>query len=117
MSAACNFSGSAGTDRIGAVILLLLLLIGAPLAAQTGAETLLVVNRKAAVSGQIAEYYRPRRSVPVGNVCYLDTTSEEEIRWDVYVNQIETPIGNCLKKQGLEEKVLYIVLTMGVPLK
>jgi uncharacterized protein (TIGR03790 family) len=55
--------------------------------------------------------------VPVKNVCYLSTTPEEEINWRVYEEQVERPIGECLKKAGLVDKVLYIVTTLGVPLK
>jgi uncharacterized protein (TIGR03790 family) len=47
----------------------------------------------------------------------LSTTSEEEISWQVYQDQIERPISDCLTKAGLTEKVLYIATTMGVPLK
>lgn len=97
---------------------LLLLLAAIPrLYAQTGENILLIVNRNDAVSRQIAEYYRPRRSIPVQNVCYLATTSDEEIKWDIYEQQIERPVGDCLKKAGLQEKVLYLVTTLGVPLK
>ncbi len=78
---------------------------------------LLVVNRKDAASREIADYYRPRRSIPIANVCSLDTVADEEIAWSVYAEQIEQPVGDCLKKAGLQEKVLYIVTTMGVPLK
>lgn len=88
-----------------------------PLLSQTGENVLLVVNRNDLLSRQIAEYYRPRRSVPLRNVCTIDTTNREEIQWKVYEEQIERPIGECLKKAGLVEKVLYIVTTMGVPLK
>ena len=97
---------------------LLLLLAAIPrLHAQTGENVLLVVNGNDPVSRQIADYYRPRRSIPVQNVCYLATTSDEEIKWDVYEQQIERPVGDCLKKAGLQEKVLYLVTTLGVPLK
>ena len=89
---------------------------GAPLAAQTGANVLLVVNRNDPTSVQIGEYYRPRRSIPLANVCSLNTTSDEEIRWDRYEREIERPIGECLKGE-LREKILYVVLTMGVPLR
>ena len=100
------------------VIAGLLLAAAAPaLAAQTGENVLLVVNKNDPVSRQIGEYYRPRRSVPVQNVCLISTTSEEEITWNVYEDQIEGPIGDCLKKHGLAEKVLYLVTTTGVPLK
>jgi uncharacterized protein (TIGR03790 family) len=101
------------------VFLLLLCLLAAAgsLSGQTGANVLLVVNRKDETSGRIAEYYRPRRSIPIQNVCYLNTTADEEISWDTYQNDIERPVGDCLKTAGLQEKVLYIVTTMGVPLK
>jgi len=47
----------------------------------------------------------------------LDTTPGETTGWEVYITQIETPVGACLKREHLEEKVLYIVTTMGVPLR
>ncbi len=97
--------------------LLLLLAAVLTLRAQTGENVLLVVNKNDAVSRQIAEYYRPRRSVPAKNVCFLQTTSDEEINWKTYEEQIEKPIGECLKKAGAIESVYYIVTTMGVPLK
>ena len=92
-------------------------LFSLPLFSQSGENVLLVVNRNSPISRQIADYYRPRRSVPVRNVCTIDTTSQEEIQWNVYEQQIEKPIGDCLKQKGLVEQVLYIVTTMGVPLK
>lgn len=76
--------------------LLLLLLAAIPrLDAQTGENILLVVNRNDAVSRQVADYYRPRRSIPVQNVCYLATTSDEAIKWDIYEQQIERPVGTA----------------------
>jgi uncharacterized protein (TIGR03790 family) len=99
------------------VRLLFLLALGCSLHAQTGDNVLLVVNRNDALSRQIADYYRPRRSVPVKNVCAIQTTSDEEITWRIFEDEIERPIGDCLKKAGLVEKVYYIVTTIGVPLK
>lgn len=107
-----------GICTIEAVILLILLLALAFSAhAQTGANVLLVVNGNSAVSRQVADYYRSRRPVPAANVCTISSTAEEEISWDTYLNEIETPVANCLKKGRLAEPVLYIVLTMGIPLK
>jgi uncharacterized protein (TIGR03790 family) len=85
--------------------------------AQSGENVLLVVNKTQTISRQIADYYRPRRSVPLKNVCTLSATGQEEITWEIYQDQIENPIADCLKKAGLVEKVYYIVTTMGVPLK
>ena len=85
--------------------------------AQSGEQVLLVVNRNSPASREIGEYYRPRRSIPPKNVCFLESTSQEEITWDVYEQEIEKPVAACLERTGLKEKVLYIVLTLGVPLK
>jgi len=98
-------------------LLFLPLLFTASLFAQTGDNVLLVVNRNSEVSRKIGEYYRPRRSVPIRNVCTLSTTTAEEIDWKTYLTGIEQPIAACLKKERLVEKVLYIVTTLGVPLK
>jgi uncharacterized protein (TIGR03790 family) len=99
------------------VRLLAILLLAVPLGAQTGENVLLVINRKDALSRQIGDYYRPLRSIPAGNVCYLDSTSDEAIDWLTYQKSIERPVGDCLTQAGLREKVLYIVLTAGIPLK
>jgi uncharacterized protein (TIGR03790 family) len=100
------------------VLLPVLLLLAAPAArAQSGDQVLLVVNRRSEDSLQIAEYYRPRRSIPVANVCYLDATTEEEISWETYLGKIELPIAACLAEGGKRDKILYIATTLGVPLK
>jgi uncharacterized protein (TIGR03790 family) len=93
-----------------------LLLAAIPVHAQTGENVLLVANQKSPLSRQIADYYRPLRSVPAANVCYLDSTTDERIDWATYQKSIELPVGNCLTKAGLQEKVLYIVLTADIPL-
>jgi uncharacterized protein (TIGR03790 family) len=98
-------------------LLAMLLLVAGCVGAQTGENVLLVVNRKSPLSTQIANYYRPLRAVPAANVCYLDSTTDEEIDWPTYQRSIEVPVGGCLSKGGLQEKVLYIVLTAEIPLK
>jgi uncharacterized protein (TIGR03790 family) len=98
-------------------VLLILLAAVFTLGAQTGENVLLVVNRNSPVSREIADYYRPRRAGPAANVCTIDAPVEEEIHWPVYEQQVERAVGDCLRKGQLQEKVLYIVLTLGVPLK
>jgi uncharacterized protein (TIGR03790 family) len=95
----------------------LILLATSTLLAQTGENVLLVVNGNDAASREVGEYYRTRRNVPAKNVCTISAAPEEEIDWAVYQQAIERPVGDCLKKNGLQEKALYIVTTMGVPLK
>lgn len=96
---------------------LALLLVSGCLFAQTGANVLLVVNGNDAGSKEIGEYYRTRRSIPAQHVCTLATASDEEIDWGVYQQQIEKPVADCLRRNGLTESVLYLVTTLGVPLK
>jgi uncharacterized protein (TIGR03790 family) len=98
-------------------LLLLAMAAAIQLDAQTGDNVLLVVNRNSLISQEIGAYYRPRRAIPPANVCVLDAPPDEEIRWPVYEKQVEQPVGDCLRKAKLQEKVLYIVLTLGVPLK
>ena len=96
---------------------ILVALLAAPLWCQGPENVLLVVNEDSEVSRSIGEYYAARRSIPSRNICGLRVTSEEAIsRW-VYKNQIEGPVGDCLKSRKLVEQVLYIVTTLGVPLK
>ena len=94
-----------------------LLIFALPILAQTGENLLLVINRNSDISRQIGDYYRPRRSVPLKNVCAISTTAAEEIDWKTYLSEIEEPVAGCLRKGQLVEKVLYIVTTLGVPLK
>ncbi|MGO9228512.1 MAG: TIGR03790 family protein [Bryobacteraceae bacterium] len=85
--------------------------------AQSADAVLLVVNRGVRDSQAVADYYAKRRAVPASHVCLLDTTPQETIDWHTYTTQIETPVGECLKRERLVERVLYIVTTMGVPLR
>jgi len=97
---------------------MVLLAAGVPLLeAQNAGDVLLVVNRRDPVSRAVADYYAKRRAVPASHLCVLDTISLETIDWQTYLTQIEAPVGGCLKEEHLEEKVLYIVTTMGVPLR
>ena len=73
-----------------------ILLAAVPLAcAQTPDQVLVVVNRKAPVSRQIGEYYMGKRSVPLANLCAIDTPLTEKITREVYDRDIELPIGSA----------------------
>ena len=85
--------------------------------AQTPAEVLVVVNRRSVTSREIGEYYIHKRGIPLANLCGIDTAPDETIERPVYDKEIEAPVAEFLKKQGLQEKILYIVLTSGVPLR
>jgi uncharacterized protein (TIGR03790 family) len=94
-----------------------LLLVSSAALAQTPADVLVVVNRRSPASRQIGDYYIQKRDIPLANLCVIDTAPDETIERPVYDKEIETPVGQFLKNQGLQEKILYIVLTSGVPLR
>jgi len=98
-----------------------LVLAAASLAVATNAQTpdqvLVVENRRSGTSRRIGDYYIHKRGIPIANLCMIDTVLDETIERPVYDKEIEGPVGLFLKKQGLQEKILYIVLTSGVPLR
>jgi uncharacterized protein (TIGR03790 family) len=84
---------------------------------QTAANVLLVVNKQSPVSRQIGEYYAGKRGIAPENVCTISTTDREEIDPQTYEREVEEPIAACLKVKDLHERILYIVTTLGVPLR
>jgi uncharacterized protein (TIGR03790 family) len=86
------------------------------LVAQTPDQVLVVVNEKSRVSREIGEYYLHKRNIPLANLCTIRTEPVELINREVYNQEIDKTIGRFLLKQHLVDKILYIVLTSGVPL-
>jgi uncharacterized protein (TIGR03790 family) len=78
---------------------------------------LVVVNDNSPVSRTIGEYYARRRAVPLKNVCRIRTPPAEEISRAVYDVDIASAVGRCLQANALAEQILYIVTTLGVPLR
>lgn len=93
------------------------LLLAGALSAQDANSVLVVVNDNSALSKTIGEYYVRRRSIPLAHVCHLKVAVDEEIARADYDRLIATPIAQFLQKNRLVESVLYIVTTMGVPLR
>ncbi len=85
-------------------------------AAQKPENVLVVVNQPSAVSRQIADYYTKKRGIPASNVCALRTSAEEHISRAAFDKEIAKPLANCLQSRRLQEQILYIVTTTGVPL-
>lgn len=85
--------------------------------AQTPDQVLVVVNRQSLASREIGQYYLKKRAIPLANLCTISTAPVETIERKVYDKDIEAPIAAFLKKYRLQEKILYIVTTAGVPLR
>lgn len=88
------------------------------IAATSGpANVLVVVNDDSPASRSIAEYYVSRRAIPKQNVCHIRVKETESISRDDYNRLIASPMGKCLKSGNLVESILYIVTTLGTPLR
>jgi uncharacterized protein (TIGR03790 family) len=85
--------------------------------AQTGEHVAVVINDASPASKQIAEHYIRVRSVPPDNVIRINATTDETIDRATYLSTIEQPIATAITRGGLHDRILYIVLTKGVPLR
>ncbi|HTW64343.1 MAG TPA: TIGR03790 family protein [Bryobacteraceae bacterium] len=94
-----------------------LLFLPVLLLAQAPDSVLIVINQPSALSRKIGEYYAERRHVPAANICRLNAPVDEEISRSDFDGQVSRPIQSFLRSRKLTEKILYIVTTMGVPLK
>jgi uncharacterized protein (TIGR03790 family) len=86
-------------------------------AAQSTANLLLVVNTASADSDTVARHYITRRGVPSQNVCLLVAPTTESITREAYTALIEQPIWKCITAAKAQDRILYIVLTKGVPIR
>jgi uncharacterized protein (TIGR03790 family) len=93
------------------------LAFGAPAAAQTGANVLVVINSSSAASETIGRQYAARRGVPSENVCTIQVPAQESVSRDVYEAQIEQPIWKCVATRQAQDRILYFVLTKDVPIR
>ena len=86
-------------------------------------RVLVIANRNSPVSLRVAQYYQQRRRIPTANFVTLDlpdsslTPALESISYSTYQTQVEQPLRNFLTRNGLTDRIRYIVLTRGIPLR
>jgi len=96
---------------------LLVTVLAMPASAQGGSTVLVVVNQASADSVRIGERYSQVRNVPAEQVLRLTLDPAEEIEFRAFDQQIQTPIGQWLRGHDAQDRIHYIVLTKGVPLR
>ena len=84
---------------------------------QSAGNVMVIVNQMSPLSHTIGDYYVLKRHIPLANVCKLTIAPNEEVSRDDFQKKIAAPIAACLRSRHLEDKILYIVTTAGVPLK
>ena len=83
---------------------------------QTADNVLLVVNDNSQDSRAIGRYYAEKRKLPAGNICRLRTAESETISRDAFEKEILRPVADYLRSKALQDQILYIITTQGVPL-
>lgn len=103
--------------RCRIALVLWLLAHPAAAAAQTGANVLVVANEALPDSVDIAQQYVFRRSVPAEQLLKIRASTADEISRVDFERAIQAPIARWLQRHGAQDRILYIVLTKGVPLR
>jgi uncharacterized protein (TIGR03790 family) len=85
--------------------------------AQDGTNVLVIANAANSASVQIAEEYVAARAVPNDQLLRLKITNSEQLSRADFEQQIQGPVAAWLATHGLQDRILYIVLTKGVPLQ
>lgn len=107
-----------GPRRLCAAVAVLALCAGASAVhAQSAENVAVVINQNSADSQRVGEHYVRTRGIPAGNVIRIKVAADETIERSVYGTSIEAPIASAIRRAGLHDRLLYIVLTKGVPLR
>ena len=85
--------------------------------AQSAENVAVVINDSSDESRRIGEHYARTRALPPSNVLRIQTATTEAIERAEFVATIERPLGVAIRQAGLQDRLLYLVLTKGVPLR
>jgi uncharacterized protein (TIGR03790 family) len=101
-----------------AIALTFLLFSAVTVRAQTGESILVVANAANAVSVRIANEYARGRQVPDDQVLKLEEVPDtDSISRDLFHRRIQSPIARWLAVHAAFDRIFYIVLTKGIPLR
>src|SRR5688572_22490254 len=104
--------------RAGALTAVVLYVFApAALHAQSAENVAVVINDNSADSRNVGEHYARTRNLPAPNVLRIQTSTDEVIQRGEYVLNIERSLSQALRRSGLQDRLLYLVLTKGVPLR
>ena len=113
-----TFSHAPGVRLWGtALALAVFILLPATARGQSAQNVLLVINQSSADSVKVGEHYARTRSVPAGQVVRIQAPVAEAVSRAAYQASIEAPIAEWLSRYLLQDQVLFIVLTKGIPLR
>jgi len=79
-------------------------------------RVLVVVNDSSPESIRVGKSYAERRTIPDENLCRIRTEVRPAVSRRIFESEIRDPIAQCLAGRSLQDRILYIVTTLGVPL-
>ena len=85
--------------------------------AQSAQNVLVVINEQSPESRDIGDYYIQKRQIPPANAVRLQLPPTDDIDRATYQNKIEAPLLAWFTSHAAWDRILYIVLTKGVPLR
>ena len=103
---------------VSALAVFIIPVLAAPSArAQSAENVAVVINESSDESRRIGEYYAKTRALPPSNVLRIQTAISDSIERVEFVRTIERPLSVAIRRGGLQDRLLYLVLTKGVPLR
>src|SRR3954467_12679748 len=107
------------THQTMTALAMLLLIIALPSAAraQSAENVAVVINDNSPDSQRIGDHYVRRRGIPAANVIHIRTVTDETITRAFYLGTIESAVATALTQRSLQDRVLYVVLTKGIPIR
>jgi uncharacterized protein (TIGR03790 family) len=100
-----------------APICVLLIACAADVGAQSAENVAVVINTNSPASQRIGEHYVKERGIPAGNVIRIQTSVEDSVSRAMYAATIERQVSSALSRERAYDRVLYLVLTKGIPLR
>ena len=115
----CRADRNCAAREIVVLLAAVAVLVAAPVSAsaQSAENVAVIINDNSPDSQRIGQAYAATRSIPDSNVIHIRTSIEEAINRDGYARTIEGPIAAAIGRARLHDRVLYLVLTKGVPLR
>jgi uncharacterized protein (TIGR03790 family) len=105
------------TRRVAILLAAILTTPVLPLHAQSAENVAIVINDLSPDSQRIGEHYARTRGLPTANVLRIQTSLDDAVERSAYVTTIEQPIARTIRRAGLQDRILYLVLTKGIPLR
>jgi uncharacterized protein (TIGR03790 family) len=97
--------------------LLVLLSWAVTASAQSAENVAVVINDASPESKEVGEYYVKQRAIPESNVIHITTTTDDALQPAAFLATIQGPIFVALTRGNLQDRIHYIVLTKGIPLR